>query len=89
MVTIRNSSARLYSSPPNLAMRDARIQRPVSEARGYPRTRVEHFSVALRLAVDAKSGMTDSLKTATDEALQNLSALVETVNEAIGQRLNS
>ena len=45
--------------------------------------------VALRLAVDVKAGMTDSLKTATDEALQNLSALVETVNEAFGQRLNS
>ena len=29
--------------------------------------------VALRLAVDANAGMTDSLKTATDEALQNLS----------------
>ena len=45
--------------------------------------------VALRLAVDTKAGTTDSLKTATTEALQNLSALAETVNEAIGQRLDS
>ena len=45
--------------------------------------------VALRLAVMTKVGMTDSLKTATDEALQNLSALAETVNAAIKQQLNS
>ena len=45
--------------------------------------------VALRLAVTTKAGMTDSLKTATDEALRNLSALAETVNETIGRRLNS
>ena len=45
--------------------------------------------VALRLAVTTKAGMTDSLKAAAEEALQNLSALAETVNEAIGQRLNS
>ena len=45
--------------------------------------------VALRLAVTTKAGMTDGLKTATDEALRNLSALAETVNETIGRRLNS
>ena len=45
--------------------------------------------VALRLAVDVKAGMTDSLKTATDEALQNLSALAETVNVAIKRQLDS
>ena len=45
--------------------------------------------VALRLAVTTKAGMTDSLKTATNEALQNLSALAETVNEAIGPPLKN
>ena len=45
--------------------------------------------VALRLAVDVKAGMTDSLKTETDEALQNLSALAETVNVAIKRQLDS
>ena len=45
--------------------------------------------VALRLAVTTKAGMTDHLKAATEEALQNLSALAETVNDAIGQRLDS
>ena len=45
--------------------------------------------VALRLAVATKAGMTDNLKAATEEALQNLSALAATVNDAIGQRLDS
>ena len=45
--------------------------------------------VALRLAVTTKAGMADSLKVATDEALRNLSALAETVNDVIGQRLDS
>ena len=44
--------------------------------------------VALRLAVDMKAGMTDSLKAAA-EALQNLSSLAERVDDAIGPRLNS
>ena len=45
--------------------------------------------VALRLAVESKAGLTDSLAAAADEALQNLSALAESVNEAISRRLDS
>ena len=45
--------------------------------------------VALQLAVDAKAGITESLEAATEEALRNLSALAETVNEAINRRSDS
>ena len=48
-----------------------------------------NVSVALRLAVDMKAGMTDSLKAAAEEALQNLSSLAERVDDAIGPWLNS
>ena len=45
--------------------------------------------VALRLAVESKADMTDDLSAAMEEALQNLSALAETVNEEIRGRLDS
>ena len=45
--------------------------------------------VALRFAVEAKADVTEELQGATDEALRNLSAMAETLIEAIRGRLNA
>ena len=56
---------------------------------GAPRGADGVHSETRKLAVESNAAMTNDLQTATDEALRNLSALAETVNEAIGRRLNS